>query len=110
MSSSSSSLGSSPSPGRLVFEEPAPGVARLTISNPAKRGALDHPILDAFTHRLRKLDARCLIITGEGGMTVRVRLYAVERRLFQLIALGPNVATAPSATSFLESFRLAKQN
>jgi enoyl-CoA hydratase/carnithine racemase len=41
-------------------------VARLTISNPAKRGALDHPILDAFAGELPKLDARCVIITGEG--------------------------------------------
>ncbi len=49
-----------------MFEEPAPGVARLTISNPAKRGALDHPILDAFASELPKLDARCVIITGEG--------------------------------------------
>ena len=49
-----------------MFDEPAPGVARLTISNPAKRGALDHPILDAFASELPKLDARCVIITGEG--------------------------------------------
>ncbi len=41
-------------------------MARLTISHPAKRGALDHPILDAFAHELPKLDARCVIITGEG--------------------------------------------
>jgi enoyl-CoA hydratase/carnithine racemase len=40
-------------------------VARLTISNPAKRGALDHPILDRFTSILAELDARCVIITGE---------------------------------------------
>jgi enoyl-CoA hydratase/carnithine racemase len=53
-------------PGRLILEEPAPGVARLVISNPAKRGALDHTILDAFARTLPQLDARCLIITGEG--------------------------------------------
>jgi enoyl-CoA hydratase/carnithine racemase len=40
-------------------------VARLTISNPGKRGALDHAILDAFAHQLPRLDARCLLITGE---------------------------------------------
>ncbi len=51
--------------GRLLVDEPAPGVARLTISNPAKRGALDHAILDGFTSTLPRLDARCLIITGE---------------------------------------------
>jgi enoyl-CoA hydratase/carnithine racemase len=47
-------------------EEPAPAVARLTISNPERRGALDHPILDAIASTLPELDARCLIITGEG--------------------------------------------
>ncbi len=52
--------------GRLEVEEPAPGVARLIISNPDKRGALDHAILDGFAQVLPRLDARCLIITGEG--------------------------------------------
>jgi enoyl-CoA hydratase/carnithine racemase len=60
-----SSTDSSPA-GRLLVDEPAPGVARLTISNPDKRGALDHAILDAFASTLPQLDARCLIITGEG--------------------------------------------
>ncbi len=54
-----------PATGRLLVDEPAPGVVRLTISNPAKRGALDHAILDGFTSTLPGLDARCLIITGE---------------------------------------------
>jgi enoyl-CoA hydratase/carnithine racemase len=52
--------------GRLLVDEPAPGVARLTISNPDRRGALDHPILDAFAATVPELDARCLILTGEG--------------------------------------------
>jgi enoyl-CoA hydratase/carnithine racemase len=55
-------------PGRLVVEEPAPAVARLTISNPARRGALDHAILDAFAATLPGLDARCLLITGENDI------------------------------------------
>jgi enoyl-CoA hydratase/carnithine racemase len=58
-------LSSSSSVGALLVDEPAPGVARLTISNPAKRGALDHPILDAFASSLARLDARCVIITGQ---------------------------------------------
>ena len=33
-------------------------MARLTISNPAKRNALDHPILDAITATLAELDRR----------------------------------------------------
>jgi enoyl-CoA hydratase/carnithine racemase len=51
--------------GRLLIDEPAPYVTRLTISNPGKRGALDHAILDAFASTLPQLDARCLIITGQ---------------------------------------------
>lgn len=53
--------------GRLLVDEPAPAVTRLTISNPGRRGALDHAILDAFASTLPGLDARCLIITGEGN-------------------------------------------
>jgi enoyl-CoA hydratase/carnithine racemase len=49
-------------------DEPAPGVARLTISNPNRRGALDHPILDAIAATMAELDARCVIVTGEGDI------------------------------------------
>ncbi len=41
--------------GELLVDEPADGVVRLTISNPAKRNALDHPILDAITATLSEL-------------------------------------------------------
>jgi enoyl-CoA hydratase/carnithine racemase len=54
--------------GQLLVDEPAPGIARLTISNPGKRGALDHAILERFTTVMPELDARCVIITGEGDM------------------------------------------
>jgi len=43
-------------------------VARLTISNPAKRNALDHPILDAMVVALDGLDARCVVLTGANDM------------------------------------------
>ena len=72
---------STPSPreladGKLLVDTPVEGVARLTISNPAKRNALDHPILDAITETLGELagvgghqpEARCLIVTGAHGM------------------------------------------
>jgi len=67
--SSTTDIGSPPPTpaGRLLIDEPAAGVARLTISNPAKRGALDHAILDAFVATLAALDARCVIVTGEGA-------------------------------------------
>jgi enoyl-CoA hydratase/carnithine racemase len=46
-------------------DEPAAGVARLTISNPDRRGALDQAILDGFARTMPQLDSRCVIVTGE---------------------------------------------
>jgi enoyl-CoA hydratase/carnithine racemase len=59
--------------GKLLIDEPADGVVRLTISNPAKRNALDHPILDAISATLGELSAtsspaRCVMVTGAHGM------------------------------------------
>jgi enoyl-CoA hydratase/carnithine racemase len=59
--------------GKLLVDQPAAGVVRLTISNPEKRNALDHPILDAITATLGELadsrgDAHCVVVTGAGGM------------------------------------------
>jgi enoyl-CoA hydratase/carnithine racemase len=84
--------------GKLLIDEPAGGVVRLTISNPTKRNALDHPILNAITATLAELasgdaaaesespedagvegepsaetvqgepSARCLVVTGAHGM------------------------------------------
>src|SRR6204780_1332148 len=59
--------------GKLLIDEPAEGVVRLTISNPAKRNALDHPILDAISATLEELAApgsptRCVLVTGAHGM------------------------------------------
>jgi enoyl-CoA hydratase/carnithine racemase len=54
--------------GKLLLEEPAEGVARLVISNPDRRGALDHDILDAIAGAARELDARCLVVTGSGSV------------------------------------------
>jgi len=58
--------------GKLLLDEPAGAVLQLTICNPTKRNALDHPILDAITDTLRRLatesDTRCVVITGAQGM------------------------------------------
>jgi enoyl-CoA hydratase/carnithine racemase len=54
--------------GKLVLDEPAEHVARLQIRNPAKRGALDHEMLDALASTLGSLDARCVVLTGDGKM------------------------------------------
>jgi enoyl-CoA hydratase/carnithine racemase len=57
-------------PGQLLTDQPAEGVQRLTISNPGKRGALDHAILDAITERVGAAGAdgvtRCILLTGDG--------------------------------------------
>ncbi len=58
--------------GKLLLDRPAERVARLTISNPSKRNALDHPILDAITATLAELagdaETRCVVLTGAHGM------------------------------------------
>jgi enoyl-CoA hydratase/carnithine racemase len=54
--------------GALEVDRPAPHVARLTISNPSKRNALDRPILDALAETLPGLDARCVLLTGAGSI------------------------------------------
>ncbi len=57
--------------GELLIDRPADGVLRLAISNPTKRNALDHPILDAIAEAVRTADGdgtRCLLLTGADGM------------------------------------------
>jgi enoyl-CoA hydratase/carnithine racemase len=52
--------------GKLLVDEPADHVVRIRISNPDKRGALDHEILDALRDAINDADARCVVITGDG--------------------------------------------
>jgi enoyl-CoA hydratase/carnithine racemase len=57
--------------GELLIDEPLDGVRRLTISNPSKRNALDHAILDGIADAVRGAHgdgARSLVLTGAGGM------------------------------------------
>ena len=55
--------------GKLTLDEPAPGVARLTIRNEGKRGALDLEMLSAIAEAVTPdLEARCLLLTGSGRM------------------------------------------
>jgi enoyl-CoA hydratase/carnithine racemase len=57
--------------GNLLLDEPAEAVARLTLSKPERRNALDHEVLDALADVLPELDrgieVRCVILTGAGG-------------------------------------------
>jgi enoyl-CoA hydratase/carnithine racemase len=54
--------------GKLLLDSPAEAVVRIRISNPERRNALDHEILDALAETLPKLDrgidTRCVIVTG----------------------------------------------
>lgn len=54
--------------GKLVYDAPAPQVARLRIDNPERRGALDQEILDAMARIVSQIEARCLIVTGTGNV------------------------------------------
>ena len=54
--------------GKLLLDHPAEAVARIRISNPERRNALDHEILDSLAETLPRLDrgieTRCVVITG----------------------------------------------
>jgi len=54
--------------GKLLLDQPAEAVTRLTISNPERRNALDHEVLDAIAEVLpqlqRGIENRCVLITG----------------------------------------------
>jgi enoyl-CoA hydratase/carnithine racemase len=56
--------------GQVPTDQPSDGVLRLTLSNPAKRNALDHAMLDGITAALaaRHDDVRCVLLTGADGM------------------------------------------
>jgi enoyl-CoA hydratase/carnithine racemase len=72
--------------GKLVLDQPAEAVVRLTIDNPERRNALDHEILDALAETLPRLDrgieTRCVLITGAAP----------------LFSAGYDIATIPDAT------------
>lgn len=56
--------------GKVLLDRPAEAVARLTISRPEARNALDHDVLGAIADAMPRLDdgieTRCVLITGEG--------------------------------------------
>jgi enoyl-CoA hydratase/carnithine racemase len=55
--------------GSVALDAPADGVARMTISNPAQRGALDREILEGLVSSLREASSsRCVVLTGEGDV------------------------------------------
>jgi enoyl-CoA hydratase/carnithine racemase len=56
--------------GKLLLDEPAEAVARLTLNRPETRNALDHELLDGLAAAMPTLDRgiekRCVLITGAG--------------------------------------------
>ena len=54
--------------GKLILDSPAEAVVRIRISNPERRNALDHEILDTLAETLPRIDhgieTRCVLITG----------------------------------------------
>lgn len=54
--------------GKLILDSPAEAVVRIRISNPERRNALDHEILDTLAETLPRLDrgieTRCVLLTG----------------------------------------------
>ena len=56
--------------GKLLVDEPAEAVARLTLNRPDSRNALDHELLDGLAAAMpsldRGIDLRCVLITGAG--------------------------------------------
>jgi enoyl-CoA hydratase/carnithine racemase len=58
--------------GRLLLDEPAEAVARLTLNRPDSRNALDHDTLNGIAEAMpsleRGIEVRCVVLTGTGGI------------------------------------------
>jgi enoyl-CoA hydratase/carnithine racemase len=56
--------------GKLLLDEPAEAVARLTLNRPDSRNALDHELLNGLVEVMptldRGIDYRCVLLTGAG--------------------------------------------
>jgi enoyl-CoA hydratase/carnithine racemase len=94
---------------KLQLDFPAEAVARLTISNPDKRNALDHEILDAITATLPTLDdgieTRCLIITGADPVfSAGYDIGSIPDESFETDAEALVAHPFPAALAALDSF------
>jgi len=74
--------------GKLILDSPAEAVARITISNPERRNALDHEILDTLAELLPRLDrgieTRCVMIAGAPpAFSAGYDLTAIPRETFE---------------------------
>jgi enoyl-CoA hydratase/carnithine racemase len=94
---------------KLRLDFPAEAVARLTISNPEKRNALDHEILDALTATIPALDrgieVRCLIITGENPVfSAGYDIGGIPRETFERDAEALVAHPFPAALDALDAY------
>jgi len=74
--------------GKLILDSPAEAVVRIRISNPERRNALDHEILDTLAETLPRLDrgieTRCVMITGAPpAFSAGYDLAAIPRETFE---------------------------
>jgi len=74
--------------GKLLLDTPAEAVVRIRISNPERRNALDHEILDTLAETLPRLDhgieTRCVLITGAPpAFSAGYDLTAIPRETFE---------------------------
>jgi enoyl-CoA hydratase/carnithine racemase len=53
-------------PPLVLVGRPAPHVAQLILNDPGRRGALSPELLRQLTAELARLDAACVILTGQG--------------------------------------------
>jgi enoyl-CoA hydratase/carnithine racemase len=74
--------------GKLLLDEPAEAVARLTLNRPDSRNALDHELLDGLAAAMPDLDRgielRCVLITGGGrAFSAGYDIAAIPRETFE---------------------------
>jgi enoyl-CoA hydratase/carnithine racemase len=74
--------------GKLILDSPAEAVVRIRISNPDRRNALDHEILDTLAETLprlsRGIETRCVMITGAPpAFSAGYDLTAIPRETFE---------------------------
>lgn len=74
--------------GKVVLDHPAEAVARLTLSNPGKRNALDHEtlnaLLEAFSELDRGIEVRCVVLRGtEGVFSAGYDIGAIPQESFE---------------------------
>jgi enoyl-CoA hydratase/carnithine racemase len=94
---------------KLQLDFPADAVARLTISNPERRNALDHEILDAITAVVPQLDSgietRCLVITGADPVfSAGYDIGGIPRKSFEKDAEALVAHPFPAALDALDAY------